>query len=70
MNNNTGGPLDTLNTDALNWAKSIGSKAKTITEIVNSRDPLVSYNFTCRILEKKSSNAICAHTYARYIKIS
>lgn len=42
MNEETGAPLDTLNSDVLKWTKSIGSSAKTVTEIISSRDPLVS----------------------------
>lgn len=42
MNNDTGAPLDTLNPDVLKWAKSIGSKAETVTDVISSRDPLVS----------------------------
>lgn len=41
MNSETGEPLDMLNPDTLKWAKSIGSKAKTVTEVVKSRDPFV-----------------------------
>ncbi|KAF7405424.1 hypothetical protein HZH66_004330 [Vespula vulgaris] len=37
----TGEPLDTLIPSTLTWLKSIGSNAKTVTDIVNSRDPLV-----------------------------
>lgn len=42
MNSETGEPLDTLNPDILKWTKSIGSNAKTVTDVINSRDPLVS----------------------------
>jgi len=42
MNVETGGPLDTLSPDTLKWANSIGSKATTVTEVIKSRDPLVS----------------------------
>lgn len=41
MNNDTGAPLDTLNPDVLKWAKSIGSKAETVTDVISSRDPLI-----------------------------
>ncbi|XP_014609244.1 PREDICTED: long-chain-fatty-acid--CoA ligase ACSBG2 isoform X1 [Polistes canadensis] len=37
----TGEPLDELTSDTLRWLKSIGSNAKTVSEIVNSKDPLV-----------------------------
>jgi len=42
MNSETGEPLDTLSPDVLQWAKSIGSNAKTVTDVISSRDPLVS----------------------------
>lgn len=42
MNEETGTPLNTLNPDVLKWAKSIDSSAKTVTEVINSRDPAVS----------------------------
>jgi len=42
INEDTGAPLDTLNPDVLKWAKSIGSSAKTVTEVISSRDPPVS----------------------------
>jgi len=42
MNEETGAPLDTLNPDVLKWAKSIGSSAETVTEVISSRDPAVS----------------------------
>lgn len=42
MNSETGEPLDTLNSDVLKWAKSIGSNAMTVTDIISSRDPFVS----------------------------
>ena len=45
MNSETGEPLDALSPDTLKWAKSIGSKAKTVTEIVKSRDSFVSKMF-------------------------
>ncbi|XP_046814921.1 very long-chain-fatty-acid--CoA ligase bubblegum isoform X1 [Vespa crabro] len=37
----TGDPLDTLTPSTLTWLKSIGSNSKTISDIVNSKDPLV-----------------------------
>lgn len=42
MNVETGEPLDMLSTEALKWAKSIGSKAESVTEVINTKDPLVS----------------------------
>lgn len=38
----TGEPLDTLTEDVLKWTKSISSQVKTVTEVINSRDPIVS----------------------------
>ncbi|XP_011062482.1 PREDICTED: very long-chain-fatty-acid--CoA ligase bubblegum-like isoform X1 [Acromyrmex echinatior] len=38
INEETGAPLDTLTPDVLKWAQSIGSSAKTITEVISSRD--------------------------------
>ena len=43
MNEETGAPLDTLASDVLKWAQSIGSSAKTVTEVINSRDEAVSF---------------------------
>ena len=42
MNVDTGEPLDTFLPDTKAWLKSIGSKAKTLSEIIATRDPLVS----------------------------
>ena len=42
MNEETGAPLDTLAPDVLKWAQSIGSSAKTVTEVINSRNTAVS----------------------------
>ncbi|XP_033328653.2 acyl-CoA synthetase bubblegum family member 1 isoform X1 [Megalopta genalis] len=41
MNNETGAPKDQFTPDTLKWLQSIGSKATTVTEIVQTRDPLV-----------------------------
>lgn len=41
MDSETGEPLDTLNPDVLKWAKSIGSYAETVTDVISSRDPLI-----------------------------
>lgn len=43
MNSNTGDPLDELDTETKKWVASLGSKATTISEIVKSKDPAVSY---------------------------
>lgn len=49
MNEDTGEPLDTLNSEVLKWAKSIGSSVKTVTEVINSRDPIVSQLYQKRL---------------------
>lgn len=41
MNKDTGEPLDTLKAEVLEWAKSISSTAKTVTEVISCQDPLV-----------------------------
>lgn len=41
MDPDTGGPLDALSPTVISWAKSIGSKAKTLSEVLSTRDPLV-----------------------------
>ncbi|XP_013176860.1 PREDICTED: long-chain-fatty-acid--CoA ligase ACSBG2-like isoform X1 [Papilio xuthus] len=41
INTETGDPLDELETEARKWVASLGSKAKTISEIVKSKDPAV-----------------------------
>ncbi|XP_015517934.1 very long-chain-fatty-acid--CoA ligase bubblegum isoform X1 [Neodiprion lecontei] len=41
LNPETGAPLDTLSPLTLSWAKSIGSKAKTVTEVIQSKDPAI-----------------------------
>lgn len=57
MNPDTGEPLDTLTPDNLKWAKSIGSDAKTVTEIVNSRDPAV-YAEIEKAIQRANEHAI------------
>ncbi|XP_076657735.1 acyl-CoA synthetase bubblegum family member 1 isoform X1 [Halictus rubicundus] len=42
MNNETGEPKDNFTPDTLKWLQSIGSKATTVTELIQTRDPLVS----------------------------
>lgn len=42
MNADTGEPLDTLNPESEKWVKSLGSKAKTVSEVLSTKDPLVS----------------------------
>ncbi|XP_076668613.1 acyl-CoA synthetase bubblegum family member 1 isoform X3 [Andrena cerasifolii] len=41
MNADTGEPEDTVTSDTLKWMKSIGSQSKTISDVINTRDPLV-----------------------------
>ncbi|KAG5326761.1 ACBG2 ligase, partial [Acromyrmex heyeri] len=41
INEETGAPLDTLTPDVLKWAQSIGSNAKTVTEVISSRDAAI-----------------------------
>ncbi|CAD6224814.1 GSCOCG00005566001-RA-CDS [Cotesia congregata] len=41
MDPDTGEPLDALLPTTISWAKSIGSKAKTLSEVLNTRDPLI-----------------------------
>ncbi|XP_011151230.1 long-chain-fatty-acid--CoA ligase ACSBG2 isoform X2 [Harpegnathos saltator] len=57
MNNDTGEPLDTLNPDVLKWAKSIGSKAKTVTDVINSRDSLI-YEEIDKAIKRANMHAI------------
>lgn len=42
MDPDTGEPLDTLTAATRSWAKSIGSKATTVTEVLTTQDPAVS----------------------------
>ncbi|KAL6266397.1 hypothetical protein P5V15_003250 [Pogonomyrmex californicus] len=57
MNENTGEPLDTLNPDVLKWAKSIGSHATTVKEIINTRDPLI-YDEISKAITRANMQAI------------
>ncbi|XP_020293396.1 very long-chain-fatty-acid--CoA ligase bubblegum [Pseudomyrmex gracilis] len=57
MNTETGEPLDTLTEDVLKWAKSVGSKAKTVTEVINSRDPII-YNEIDKAIKRANTHAI------------
>lgn len=41
MDPETGAPLDTLLSTTKTWAKSIGSKAKTLTEVLTNHDSAV-----------------------------
>lgn len=42
VDSDTGEPLDELDTETEKWVAGLGSKAKTVSEIVNSKDPAVS----------------------------
>ncbi|XP_043474001.1 very long-chain-fatty-acid--CoA ligase bubblegum isoform X2 [Leptopilina heterotoma] len=60
MNVDTGEPLDTLLPDTKAWLKSIGSKATTLSNILETRDPLVFKEIEKaieRANEKATSNA-------------
>ncbi|XP_018376154.1 PREDICTED: long-chain-fatty-acid--CoA ligase ACSBG2-like [Trachymyrmex cornetzi] len=57
MNEETGAPLDTLAPDVLKWAQSIGSSAKTVTEVINSRDVVV-YGEIDKAIKRANMQAI------------
>ncbi|XP_032681082.1 very long-chain-fatty-acid--CoA ligase bubblegum [Odontomachus brunneus] len=57
MNSDNGMPLDTLNPDVLKWVKSIGSKATTVTDVINSRDPLI-YEEIDKAIKRANTHAI------------
>ncbi|XP_070163763.1 long-chain-fatty-acid--CoA ligase ACSBG2 isoform X2 [Polyergus mexicanus] len=57
MNTETGEPLDTLNPDVLKWAKSIGSNAETVTDVISSRDPLI-YEEIDKAIKRANAHAI------------
>ncbi|XP_014480935.1 PREDICTED: very long-chain-fatty-acid--CoA ligase bubblegum [Dinoponera quadriceps] len=57
MDTETGAPLDTLNPDVVNWAKSIGSQAKTITDVISSHDPLI-YGEIDKAIKRANEHAI------------
>ncbi|XP_070524552.1 very long-chain-fatty-acid--CoA ligase bubblegum isoform X2 [Cardiocondyla obscurior] len=57
MNEETGEPLDTLNSNVLKWAKSIGSSAKTVTEVIGSRDPAI-YEEIDKAIKRANEQAI------------
>lgn len=68
MNEETGKPLDMLNSDVLKWANSIGSNAQTVTEVINSRDPIVSHilkdfiiNIITNNIKEIISNMTCVY---------
>lgn len=55
MNAETGEPEDTVTSDTLQWMNSIGSQSKTISDVINTRDPLVSPIFSLLITRKRFS---------------
>ncbi|XP_036139807.1 very long-chain-fatty-acid--CoA ligase bubblegum [Monomorium pharaonis] len=57
MNQETGAPLDTLSPDVLKWAKSINSNAKTVTEVISSRDPAI-YEEIDKAIKRANMQAI------------
>ncbi|KAM0732663.1 Long-chain-fatty-acid--CoA ligase ACSBG2 [Formica fusca] len=57
VNSETGEPLDTLNPDVLKWAKSIGSNAETVTDVISSRDPFI-YEEIDKAIKRANAHAI------------
>lgn len=57
MNNQTGEPKDNFTAETLQWLKSIGSKATTVTELIQSRDPLV-YNEIDQAIKRANTKVI------------
>ncbi|XP_036144018.1 very long-chain-fatty-acid--CoA ligase bubblegum-like isoform X2 [Monomorium pharaonis] len=57
MNQETGAPSDTLSPDVLKWAKSINSNAKTVTEVISSRDPAI-YEEIDKAIKRANMQAI------------
>nr|XP_012147854.1 PREDICTED: very long-chain-fatty-acid--CoA ligase bubblegum isoform X2 [Megachile rotundata] len=57
MDINTGEPKDTFTPDTLKWLKSIGSTAKTVTDVLNTRDPLV-YNAIDAAIKAANTKAL------------
>ncbi|XP_012055637.1 PREDICTED: very long-chain-fatty-acid--CoA ligase bubblegum-like [Atta cephalotes] len=57
MNEETGAPLDTLAPDVLKWAQSIGSSAKTVTEVINSRNTAI-YEEIDKAIKRANMQAI------------
>ncbi|KYQ58784.1 Long-chain-fatty-acid--CoA ligase ACSBG2 [Trachymyrmex zeteki] len=57
MNEETGAPLDTLAPNVLKWAQSIGSSAKTVTEVINFRD-VVIYGEIDKAIKRANMQAI------------
>ncbi|KAG5306071.1 ACBG2 ligase, partial [Acromyrmex insinuator] len=57
INEETGAPLDTLAPDVLKWAQSIGSSAKTVTEVISSRDTTI-YEEIDKAIKRANMQAI------------
>ncbi|XP_011874843.1 PREDICTED: very long-chain-fatty-acid--CoA ligase bubblegum isoform X2 [Vollenhovia emeryi] len=57
INEETGSPLDKLNPYVLKWAKSIGSSAETVSEVINSRDPII-YEEIQKAIKRANTQAI------------
>lgn len=57
MNNETGAPKDNFTPDTLKWLQSIGSKATTVTELIQTRDPLV-YNEIDQAVKRANTKVI------------
>lgn len=57
MNNETGAPKDNFTPDTLKWLQSIGSKATTVTELLQTRDPLV-YNEIDQAVKRANTKVI------------
>ncbi|XP_011693224.1 PREDICTED: very long-chain-fatty-acid--CoA ligase bubblegum [Wasmannia auropunctata] len=57
MDEETGAPLDTLNPDVSKWAKSIGSSAKTVTEVISTRDTAI-YEEIDKAIKRANKQAV------------
>ncbi|XP_011299944.1 very long-chain-fatty-acid--CoA ligase bubblegum isoform X2 [Fopius arisanus] len=56
MDPDTGGPLDTLFPSTKSWAKSVGSKATTVSEIIRTQDPAI-YNEIEKAMDRMNLQA-------------
>ncbi|XP_076751867.1 acyl-CoA synthetase bubblegum family member 1 isoform X2 [Xylocopa sonorina] len=57
MDSNTGDPKDQFTIETLNWLKSIGSKSKSVSEVLQTHDPLV-YEAIDKAIARANSKAI------------
>lgn len=57
MNNETGAPKDNFTPDTLKWLQATGSKVTTVTELLQSRDPLV-YNQIDQAIKRANTKVI------------